>query len=69
MSNTTRAPRRTRRRTNRSYGDLVRVAAKISGRAPSTIYRVLAGTVTSAPILEALAKARAQIARARKAAA
>jgi hypothetical protein len=69
MSNTTRAPERTRRRTNRRYGDLVRVTAQISGRAPSTIYRVLAGTVTSAPILDALDKARVQIARARRAAA
>jgi hypothetical protein len=67
MLNTTRAPKRERRRANRRYGDLVRVAAQISGRAPSTIYRVLAGTVTSAPILDALDKARVQLARARKA--
>jgi hypothetical protein len=67
MSNTTRAPERTGRRTNQRYGDLVRVTAKMSGRAPSTIYRVLAGTVTSAPVQNALDKARAHIARARRA--
>ena len=69
MSNTTRAPERTGRRTNQRYGDLVRVTAKISGRAPSTIYRVLAGTVTSAPVQDALNRARVHLARARRAAA
>jgi len=68
MSNTTGVRRRTPKRVNCRYGDLVRVAARISGRAPSTIYRVLAGTVTSAPVQKALEKARVQIARPRKAA-
>jgi hypothetical protein len=67
MLNTTRVPKRARKRTNRRYGDLVRIAAQISGRAPKTIYAVLEGNATSAPVSEAIKQARGQIARPRKA--
>jgi uncharacterized membrane protein len=69
MSKTTRAPKRAQKRRNRRYGDLVRVAAQISGRAPKTIYAVLEGNATSAPVSEAIHKARVQIACAKRAAA
>lgn len=69
MSITTRMPKRAKKRKNHRYGDLVRVAALLSGRAPKTIYAVLEGNATSAWVSDAIQKARKQIAGAKRAAA
>jgi uncharacterized membrane protein len=69
MSITTRMPKRAKKRKNRRYGDLIRVAALISARAPKTIYAVLEGNATSAWVSDAIHKARVQIACAKRAAA
>lgn len=53
--------RKRRRRTNRRYGDLVKVAARISGRSPKTIYAVLKKRIKSAHVSQAIAEAKKQI--------
>ncbi len=63
------ASKRTRRRMNRRYGDLVKLAAQISGRAHSTIYGVLNGRITSDPVERAIDTAREQLLRSRRPAA
>jgi hypothetical protein len=55
------AARKRRRRTNRRYGDLVKVAARLSGRSPKTIYAVLKGTIKSAHVLRAIEEADRQL--------
>ncbi len=61
MSNTAGAPARAPRRKNQRYGRLVKLTARISGRAPRTIYRVLKGEIVSAPVEMALYEAYLQI--------
>lgn len=58
-----------RRRINRQYGDLVKIAARISGRSKNTVYAVLAQRVISRPVKDAIEQARAEMRRARKRAA
>lgn len=63
MLNTIRAPQRAKKRRYRHYGDLVRLAAQISGKKPSSIYGVLRKRHRSAAVSKAIEEARQQLAR------
>jgi hypothetical protein len=55
------AVRRAKKGVNCQYGDLVKVAAEISGRSKWTVYGVLSGRRTSKPIRRAIHEARQRI--------
>ena len=55
------APKRANRRTYRDHGGVAPLAAQISGRSISTVYKVLQGRAKSAPVQQAIAKAKRQI--------
>lgn len=69
MKSNGRGARRRTKGKNRRYGDLVKVAAQISGRSIKTVYAVLNGDITSAPVRQAIELAREQLRRTRRAAA
>jgi hypothetical protein len=50
-----------KRRKNRRYGDLVKVATRISGRSPKTVYAVLKKRIKSAHVSAAIAEAEKEI--------
>ena len=64
-----RTARKRGKRVNHRYGDLVKIAADISGRSTAMIYAVLTGRATSEPVQQAIEVARERIRRARKRAA
>jgi hypothetical protein len=64
-----RTARKRGKRINHRYGDLVKIAAEVSGRSTAMIYAVLTGRATSEPVQRAIEAAREQIRRARKRAA
>jgi hypothetical protein len=45
---------RSRKKTNRKYGDLVKKVTESSGRSPQTIYAVLTGRMRSRPVEDAI---------------
>jgi len=53
-------------RAQNRYGGVAKLAAHISGRSIWTVYEVLKGRGTSAPVSRAIAEARAQLAARRK---
>lgn len=57
----TRPDKPTKRRKYRDRGDLVKVAARISGRSTKTVYAVLNGACTSAPVKAAIEQARVEL--------
>lgn len=62
------APKRAKR-TNRRHGDVVKLAAQISGRSIWTVYGVLGRRVTSELVQRAIDEAEAQLRRAKRRAA
>jgi hypothetical protein len=49
------------KRKNRRHGGIPQLAAQISGRSLSMVYRVLYGEVTSATVQQAIAEAERQL--------
>jgi hypothetical protein len=50
-----------KKRKQRSHGGVPQLAAAISGRALSTVYRVMYGEVKSAPVQRAIEEAQRQL--------
>ena len=61
------APKRAKR-TNRRHGEIVKLAAQISGRSVWTVYGVLHDRVKSERVQQAIEAAKAQLRRTRRAA-
>ncbi len=56
----------TKRGVYNRWGKLVKLAAELSGRAPSTVYAVLHGRIKSAPVERAIREAAAGLRQSRR---